>query len=102
MTFLRWIFHNALTPLQIYADFISESIHTNGSAGDLYSDGTGVLPFIDGMRPIVVSNNIQLPYLIGAWENYIKNVFLVVLKYGNACDKFIRPDKLSVDDFTVN
>ena len=98
----RWIFHNALTPLQIYADFISESIHTNGSAGDLYSDGTGVLPFIDGMRPIVVSNNIQLPYLIGAWENYIKNVFLVVLQYGDACDKFIRPDRLSVDNFTVN
>lgn len=102
MTFLRWIFHNASTPLQIYADFISESIHRNGSAGDLYSDATGVLPFIDGMRPIVVSNNIQLPYLIGAWENYIKNVFLVVLQYGDACDKFIRPDKLSVDDFTVN
>lgn len=94
----RWILNNALTPLQIYADFISESIHTNGSAGDLYSDATGVLPFIDGMRPIVVSNNIQLPYLIGAWENYIKNVFLVVLKYGDACDKFIRPDKLSADD----
>lgn len=94
----RWIFNNALTPLKIYVDFISESIHTNGSAGDLYSDATGVLPFIDGMRPVVVSNNIQLPYLIGAWENYIKNVFLVVLKYGDVSDKFIRPDKLSADD----
>ena len=50
------------------------------------------------MRPVVVSNNIQLPYLIGAWENYIKNVFLVVLKYGDVSDKFIRPDKLSADD----
>lgn len=94
----RWIFNNALIPLKIYSDFISEKIHTNGSPGDLYSDATGILPFIDSMRPIVVSNNIQLPYLIGAWENYIKNVFLVVLKYGDSCDKFIKPDKLSAED----
>lgn len=94
----RWIFNNALIPLKIYSDFITDKIHTNGSAGDLYNDAIGVLPFIDNMRPIVVSNNIQLPYLIGAWENYIKNVFLVVLKYGDTCDKFIKPDKLSAED----
>lgn len=94
----RWIFNNALIPLKIYSDFITQNIHTNGNAGDLLSDAIGVIPFIDSMRPIVVSNNIQLPYLIGAWENYIKNVFLAVLKYGDECDKFIKPDKLSAED----
>ena len=85
----RWIFNNALIPLHIYSDFIAEKIHTNGSAGDLYSDATGFLPFMDNMRPLVVSNNIQLPYLIGAWENYIKNVFLSLLKYGDGYEKGI-------------
>lgn len=94
----RWIFNNALTPLEIYADFIAQHIHTNGVAGDVYSDAIGFAPWIDGLRPMVVSNNIQLPYLIGAWENYIKNVFLAVLKYGDVCDKFIKPDKLSSED----
>lgn len=94
----RWIFNNALIPLHIYSDFIAEKIHTNGSAGDLYSDATGLLPFMDNMRPLVVSNNIQLPYLIGAWENYIKNVFLSLLKYGDGYEKFIKPDKLSAED----
>ncbi len=94
----RWIFHNALTPAEIYSDFIAQQIHSNGDAGDVYSDVIGVLPWVDSLRPIVVSNNIQLPYLIGAWENYIKNVFLAVLKYGNVCDKFIKPDKLSSED----
>lgn len=94
----RWIFNNALIPLKIYSDFISQQIHINGSAGDLYSDAMGILPLLDNMRPIVVSNNIQLPYLIGSWENYIKNVFLAVLKYGDVGDKFIKPDKLSSED----
>ena len=94
----RWIFHNALTPLKIYAEFIDANVHKTSKAGDLYSDKVGVLPFIDFLRPIVVSNNIQLPYLIGAWENYIKNVFLSVLKYGNTENKLLKPEKLSADD----
>ena len=94
----RWIFNNALIPLSIYSDFIIQNIHTNSNAGDLFSDAIGVLPFVDGMRPLVVSNNIQLPYLIGAWENYIRNVFLSLLKYGDECEKFIKPDKLSAED----
>lgn len=50
------------------------------------------------MRPIVVSNNIQLPYLIGAWENYIKNVFLAIFKYGETESKLLKSEKLSSDD----
>lgn len=94
----RWIFNNALIPLKIYADFFESSLHKTGSAGDLYSDKVGVLPFIDVTRPVVVSNNIQLPYLIGAWENYIKNVFLAVFKYGNTENKLLKAEKLSSDD----
>jgi len=94
----RWIFHNALIPLKIYSDFIESSLHKTGPAGDLYSDKTCELPFLDVMRPVVVSNNIQLPYLIGAWENYIKNVFLAVFKYGNTENKLLKAEKLSSDD----
>ena len=94
----RWIFHNALIPLQIYADFIESSLHKTGPAGDLYSDKVGVLPFIDVMRPVVVSNNIQLPDLIGAWENYIKNVFLAVFRYGDTENKLLKSEKFSSDD----
>lgn len=94
----RWKLHNALIPIKIFAQFIEKSLHKDALAGDLYSAQVGVLPFTDHLRPCVVSPNIQLPYIIGAWENYIKNSYLSILKYVDTENKIIKPDKLSADD----
>lgn len=91
----RWILKNALTPVKIYLDFIEKKAL---DAGGVFSNKIGVLPEFDMMRPDVLSNNILLPYIIGAWENYLKNSFLSILKYGNTENKIIKPDKLSADD----
>ena len=90
--------YNALIPIKIFAQFIEKSLHKDALAGDLYSAQVGVLPFTDHLRPCIVSPNIQLPYIIGAWENYIKNSYLSILKYVDTENKIIKPDKLSADD----
>ena len=64
----------------------------------IYRKKIKVLPHIDYLRPYVISNNIQLPYIIGAWENYLKNSFLAILKYNNPDNNLIKCDKLSNDD----
>ena len=94
----RWKFNNALIPIKIFAQFMEKSLHKDTLAGDLYGTQVGVLPFTDHLRPCVVSANIQLPYIIGAWENYVKNSYLSILKYVNTDNKIIKPDRLSVDD----
>ncbi len=94
----RWKFNNALIPIKIFAHFVGNSLHKDALAGDLYSIQTGVLPWIDHLRPYVVSSNIQLPYIIGVWENFIKNSYLSILKYANIDNKIIKPEKLSADD----
>lgn len=94
----RWKFHNALIPIKIFTQFMEKSLHKDGLAGDIYSTQVGIFPFADHLRPCVVSANIQLPYIIGAWENYIKNSYLSILKYVNTNNKIIKPDKLSADD----
>lgn len=94
----RWKLHNALVPIQIYSEFIKKAFSKDDSAGNLYSIQLGVLPWIDCLRPCVVSSNIQLPYIIGAWENFVKNSYLSILKYGEANNKIIKPEKLSAED----
>lgn len=94
----RWILKNALGPVQIYMSHIKKNFIKDLPAGHIFSDKIGVLPEFDVMRPSVLSNNILLPYIIGAWENYLKNSFLAILKYGNTENKIIRPDRLSADD----
>ena len=96
----RWILKNAIIPVQIYLDFIEKCFTNEAGAGSVYSDEIGVLPIFDALRPAVLSNNILLPYIIGAWENYLKNSFLAILKYGNTENKIIKPEKLSADDLT--
>ena len=94
----KWKLNNSLLPIKIYSDFIDEAIPKNSPAGNIFSDQLGVLPIIDSIRPYVVSNNIQLPYIIGAWENYLKNSFLAILKYANTENKLLKVDRLTNDD----
>ncbi len=92
------ILNDSLLPIKIFNDFIDKHIDHGASAGNIYSDATGVLPEIDGWRPVIVSNNIQLPYIIGAWENYLKSSFLAIFKFGKTENKMLKVDRLTKED----
>lgn len=45
-------------------------------------------PFLAEVNPVIISNNILLPYLVAAIEDYFKNTFIALLRYS--------PKKLSI------
>lgn len=94
----RWKLKNALVPIHIYSDFVKKALQQDEKVGNLYGRELIGISYLDMLRPCVVSCNIQLPYVIGAWENYIKNSFLVILKYTNIENKIIKPERLSAED----
>ncbi len=95
----RWKLHNALLPIKIYSDYINKTLEKSSSDSILYSNKLDNLPELNSLKPYVVSNNIQLPYIIGAWENYVKNCFLSIFKYASRIDnKLLKTDNLSNDD----
>lgn len=94
----RWRLNNAFVPIKIYSDFINRAFHHSAPAGDIYGTKLGIIPLVDCLRPCVVSANVLLPYIIGAWENYVKNSYLSILKYADVGNKIIKPDKLTAED----
>ncbi len=94
----RWKLNNAFVPIRIYSHFINGAFHHSAPAGDIYGTELGVLPLADHIRPCVISANILLPYIIGAWEYYVKNSYLSILKYTDVGSKIIKPDKLTAED----
>lgn len=94
----RWKLNNALIPIKIYYQFINGVLDHSAPAGYISSTAVGKLPFTDFLRPSVISANVLLPYIIGAWENYVKNSYLSILKYTDTGNKIIKPDKLTGDD----
>lgn len=96
---IQWnILNNALTPVQIFNEFIKGVLPKDAPAGHIYSTKVGEVPFVDFLRPCVVSVNIQLPYIIGAWENYLKNSYLAIFKYISPENKLLTTVKFNKTD----
>ena len=96
---IQWdILSNALTPVKIFNEFMNKVLPTDAPAGHVYSTKVGDLPIIDSWRPCVVSVNIQLPYIIGAWENYLKNSYLAIFKYVQPKNTLLSTAKFNEND----
>jgi hypothetical protein len=76
----RWIYHNAIGRLHIYK--MNSTIQGNPKI-------TGI-SWMDDMNARVISNNLQIPFLVGAWENYLKSTFVVLLKCASNKRKILK------------
>lgn len=48
------------------------------------------LSFLDNLNPKILSNNLLLPYLVSAIEDYFKSTYIVLLKYSNNKEKILK------------
>lgn len=85
----RWVFHNALINPSVY---LSSRKLTGGFA----EQGLTGLPWIDEMNPMVLSNNMLIPYIIGCWESYFRQSFISIVRYAdNIPDKALKNCRIS-------
>ena len=45
------------------------------------------ISYIDEFNPNIVLNNLQIPFLVGAWEEYLKSTFVVLTKCSSEKDR---------------
>ncbi len=88
----RWRFHNNLQRAELYLQ------HRN-LGGDLAKDVPSGLPFIDELNPRLLSNNMLVPYLIAAWEEYFRATFTACLRYSRKRESALKQAKLGHVEF---
>lgn len=76
----KWKYYNDMGKLQILSmsTKIAENLELTG------------IPWLDEMNPKIIQNNLQIPYLIGAWEKYLKSTFVVLLKCSSKREKIFK------------
>lgn len=72
----RWRFHNALGQAQFY-------LMSRNLEGDAARNGPSGFSFLDEMNPRLLSNNLLVPFIIAAWEEYFRATFAAVLRYAD-------------------
>ena len=72
----RWVFHNALINPSVY-------LSSRKLTGDLAEKGLTGFSWLDEMNPMVLSNNILIPYIIGCWETYFRQSYISVIRYAD-------------------
>jgi hypothetical protein len=55
----------------------------------------GKFEFLDQMNPLLLSNNLLLPYLVSVLEDYFKSTFVALLWYSDRKESFLRGARLS-------
>lgn len=73
----RWRFHNVLQKPTIY--LTSRNLNHDLARKDL----TG-LYWLDELNPVVLSNNMLIPYIIGCWESYFRQSYVSVINYADS------------------
>lgn len=66
----RWRYHNDLGKLRVL-DMNMQAIGTQKLTE---------IPWIDEYNARIILNNLKVPFLVGAWERYLKSTFVVLLK----------------------
>ncbi len=84
----RWRFHNALGKARIY-------LMTRKLEGNIVRQEASGLPYLDEMNPLLLSNNLLIPYVIAVWEEYFRATFAAVLKYSNQREGALKKARLS-------
>ncbi|NDK36856.1 hypothetical protein [Rhodovulum sulfidophilum] len=76
----RWRLQNAVSLAGIYRS-------ARDFKGNMALDGPNEIPFLDGLNPLLFSNNVQLPYLIAVWEDYFRSLFVAALQQEGISDR---------------
>lgn len=88
----RWRFHNAIVQAKIYLD-------SRELKGDIAKDNSTGFLWLDSINPRLLSNSMLLPYLIGCWESYFRQLYVSVLKYADGVsEKALKNVRISNDD----
>lgn len=88
----RWIFNNALIMPQIY-------MNCRTLQGDAAQEKPTGLDWMDKINPRFFSNSIIIPYILGAWEEYFRSSFVVLLQYADCNSKAYKLMRIRVEDF---
>lgn len=87
----RWIFHNALITPQIHLD-------NRSLQGDMAREKPTGFDWMDKINPRFFSNSINIPYILGAWEEYLRASFVIFLRYTNCNPKVYKILRVRPED----
>lgn len=88
----RWIFNNALITPRIY-------MNCRTLQGDVAKEKPTGLDWMDKINPRFFSNSIIIPYILGAWEEYFRSSFVVLLQYADCKIKAYKLMRVRAEDF---
>lgn len=88
----RWRFHNNLQRAELY-------LNHRKLEGDIAKDLSSGFNFIDELNPRLLSNNMLVPYLIAAWEEYFRATFSACLRYSQKRESALKQVKLGHVEF---
>jgi len=70
----RWRFHKNFTKAKVYLMYRKMD-------GSLARDSSSGFEVIDGINPRLLSNNLLVPFMIAAWEEFFRSTFAACLRY---------------------
>lgn len=88
----RWVFHNSLVLPQLF-------LSSRKLEGDIAKEEPIGWALIDNINPRFFSNYTIIPYIIGAWEEYLRASFLAFLHQGECPSKIFRNIRIHPDDY---
>lgn len=62
--------------------------------GNLARTEPSGIDYLDQMNPLLLSNNLNIPFLIAIWEEYFRAVFTAALKYSDKREAALKKAKL--------
>jgi hypothetical protein len=82
-------FENNITTASIYYTY---------ARFDIQFPPIGVLPGIDNSNPIIISNNLVVPFLVSIVEEYYRSSFIALMKYSDRKDSIIKNSRIFPED----
>ena len=83
----RWAFHNAVGKVKIY-------LMTRRLEGTIARESSSGIPVLDQLNPRLLSNNVLVPYVIAAWEEYFRATFVAALRYSTRREGVLKRARL--------
>lgn len=87
----RWRFHNSIGRAHIY-------LMNRKLEGDIARDQPSGFEFMDQFNPRLLSNNLLVPYVIAAWEEFFRATFTACLRYSKQRESALKRARLSHSD----
>jgi hypothetical protein len=84
-------FENNISTMQMYLENVRF---------DIQFPPIGQLPYVDEFNPIIVSNNLLVPFLVSTVEEFFKSCYVAILKYSPRKEIVIKNSRLFPDDLS--